>query len=112
MKKILFLLIVFAFPNIAYSACDATGCTTTIKRVYLTGLSDGRIYIEPTDKPNGIVNCTPAENIFFVLESDHKLFKEIYSGALSAMMANKRTRLRISENTQNCKLLYLMIFDQ
>lgn len=96
-----------------YAECDANGCIATssdpLKRIYLTNLSDGQIYIEP---PSGKENldCTLRENQFLTLRSSHPLFKETYSALLSGAMAGKNIRIRIKNGSAICEVAYIMIY--
>lgn len=108
MKKYMILLIMLC-PGFAFAACDSRGCTTTIKRIYATAIADGKVFLEPADNPLNIVNCSPRENIFFILSKSHPLFNEIYSMALSAMMTKTEVRMRIVEGSSGCELSYMWV---
>lgn len=103
------ITILAVLPHLAFGACGNISCDTTIDRVYATGLSEGLVYIKPEDNPVGAVNCVPAEDQYFTLKSSHPLFSEIYSMALSSMMAGKDVRLRIVEGTDGCELAYMWV---
>lgn len=91
------------------AGCNSKSCSSTIKRVYVTGASDGRIYIEPSDNANGIVNCTLAENRFFTLRRSHQQFDEMYSLFLASRISNQEVTIRISEGTNGCAINYVWL---
>ncbi|WP_218417931.1 hypothetical protein [Alteromonas lipotrueae] len=108
MKIILFILV--AFYNCTVDAsCTQNSCDTSIARLYLSGTSDGRVFIEPSEVASGVVNCELAEGKFFTLYQSHPLFSEIYSTLLASKIASRSVRLRIHENTLDCKLLYIWL---
>lgn len=100
------------FLRDVYAACDVNGCTANssdpVKRIYLTSISDGRIYIEP---PLGRENlgCTLEENNYLVLRSSHPLFKETYSALLSGAVAGKGMYIRIKNGSAGCEIAYVVI---
>lgn len=100
------------FAGSAYAGCDANGCTATpsdpLKRIYLTSISDGQIYIEP---PSGKENldCTLRENQYLTLRSSHPLFKETYSALLAGATANNRIYMRIKNGSAICEIAYVMV---
>ncbi len=106
------MLSVFFVGN-AYAGCDANGCVTSatdpMKRIYLTGMSDGQVYIEP---PSGKENldCTLRENIYLTLKSAHPLFKETYSALLAGATAEKKMYIRIKNGSANCEVAYVMVY--
>lgn len=107
------LVFSLVFAGSAYAGCDANGCVATssdpVKRIYLTSISDGQIFIEP---PSGKENldCTLRENQFLTLRSSHPLFKETYSALLSGAMAGKDMRIRIKNGSATCDVAYIMVY--
>ena len=102
-------LFCFVYGQIALAACDAISCNGEIERIYATGVSEGRVLIKPKDSPQGIVDCDPAEGENFTLKASHPLFSEIYSMALSSMIAAKPVRMRIIQGTSGCELSYMWV---
>jgi hypothetical protein len=112
-KKVgLILIFLFASVNV-YASCTADACiadqTDPIKKIYLTGNSDGQVYIEaPSGKEN--LDCTLTEGRFMVLYSSHPLFKETYSTMLAAVLANKKLFIRIKNGSAKCEIYYVQFY--
>ena len=102
-------LVLSLFSSSVFAACDSISCNGEIERIYATGNNDGRVLIMPKDDPEGVVDCSPAEGRNFTLKSDHPLFSEIYSMALSSLMAGKPVRMRIIQGTAGCELSYMWV---
>jgi hypothetical protein len=111
MKKLMITLLLVAWPLMSYGSCDTKGCNTLIKRLYATGLADGRVLLQPEDDPKGIVNCSLVENTFFSLKKSHPSFNEIYAMALASTLANRPVRMRIKEGTSDCELSYMWVWN-
>lgn len=92
----------------AYAGCNVTS-DDPIKRIYLTHLADGQIYIEPPSG-KGNLDCTLTENKFLVLRSSHPLFKETYTALLSGGMAGKKMYIRIKNGSASCEVTYVQIY--
>jgi hypothetical protein len=112
-NKVGLILITLFFSINVYATCGADSCTADqtdpIKRIYLTNLSDGQIYIEaPSGKEN--LDCTLAEGKFMVLTASHPLFKETYSTILAAVMANKKLLIRIRNGSTKCEVAYVQLY--
>lgn len=109
-RNLVFIAMSFLLSQLSLAGCDKQGCTSKIKRVYVTGHSDGRVFIEPVDKLADIVNCSPAESVFFTLSRSHASFNEIYAMALASNMADKEVRMRVVEGSEGCELLYMWVW--
>lgn len=106
------LVLPLFFMGNAYAGCDAIGCSTSptdpIKRIYLTGISDGQVYIEPPSGKENL-NCTLRENMYLTLKSTHPLFKETYSALLAGATAEKKMYIRIHSGSTNCEVAFVMV---
>jgi len=116
MSHKLYVIFILLFLSArVHSECSANGCdidqSDPIKRIYLTSLSDGQVYI---DAPSGkeSLDCTLAEGKFLVLKSTHPLFKETYSTILAAVMANKKMYIRIRNGSSKCEIAYVQLYLQ
>lgn len=94
----------------ARAACDSTGCSSKISRIYVSGIP-GVVFIQPDEASLSALNCTPAEGLFLSLYRSHPNYTELYAAASLALALNKSVRLRIVESTDDCRLSYIMIFN-
>lgn len=108
MARIFIFLIVISFPLLSKAGCTSTGCTSTIKRIYLTGRSPAQVLIQPSENLNGRVDCTPVETKYLTLHASHPLFKEIYSTLLASHIANEEVWLRVASGSNDCRIVYLV----
>jgi hypothetical protein len=107
------LIAALFFMGKAHASCNADSCEITstdpMKRIYLTSIAEGQIYIE-VPSGGGNLDCTLRENKFMTLKSSHPLFKETYSALLSGSMAGKRMSIRIKNGSDSCEIAYVMVY--
>ena len=102
------VLLIFITTSLQVEAsCQALGCTAQVSELYISGTSDGRIFIKPSVDPNGIVQCNLAEGKYFTLKKTHELQPELYSALLTAQVSQKTIFMRILEDTSGCELMYI-----
>lgn len=111
MRVLIVLVSTMLAAPLGYAGCVDRSCMgigiEVVKSVYPS--STGDIYLEaPDDKTT--LNCTLKEGQYMVLQSDHPLFREIYSTVLSALTSNKRLQVRIVEGSDNCQVSYVRMW--
>lgn len=93
--------------------CNSNGCNVSasdpIKRMYLTHLLGGQVYVEVSSGKQNL-DCILLENKFLVLKSTHLLFKETYATLLSGGGAGKNMHIRIKSGSTNCEISYVWIY--
>lgn len=106
-----FLFSIFATHSIA--GCDSRFCSgiqdEVIKSIYPT--QSGKVYFEAPPAYKANLNCTLVEGYYMVLDPSHPLFKEIYSTVLTAMTAGKQLQVRIVENSSDCRVAYVRMWN-
>lgn len=118
MKKLIAVLAFGVFPMLfslaAYASCNATGCSgvgdQVIRSVYVTGLADGRVFLQAPESSRGNLNCTLVEGHYMTLRASHPLFKEAYAAILTGLSAGNRLHVRINAGSPICEVSYVRMF--
>ncbi len=105
MKKILFLLVFFISFCFAES-CTTNRCLAKIEKLYVR--TTGNISVGTTQDER-LANCTPTSGVYFTLDMSTPNADIIYSTLLSAQLSNKVVNIRIYENTEGCKISYVVL---
>lgn len=112
MKRSALLLgsLVLTISLSAQAECASYGCPNVyVEQLYVN--ADYHIYIQ-TSGTETLANCTPKENIFFVLPLGVANYSQIYATLLAAQLADKRVTIRITEGTNPCSIAYVTLARQ
>lgn len=69
--------------------------------------SDGSVWIETSGAETNL-NCTASSNVFLKLDANTSGGRNIYSALLAYKLADKALGFRVAENSNPCKVLYIV----
>jgi predicted small secreted protein len=111
LKSLVIAMLLAVSGGTATAGCNTERCTGVGTEAFtsLFLAEDGRILIGgPAERGN--LTCTLAEGNYMTLRPDHLQFKQIYSTLLFAMQSGSSVNIRISQNTSDCKVVYVVIY--
>lgn len=100
------LLMVFVISLFAAESCNSIRCVAKIEKLYVR--TSGNISVGTTQDET-LANCTPKSGVYFTLDMSVPNAEILYSTLLSAHLSNKVVNIRISENTDGCKIAYVVL---
>ena len=106
MNRILLILLGICFSITANAECSSKSCSAVnVEMLYVQKDADVLVGTSGTEAN---LNCGTASNGYVTLLSSSDNFNVMYSTLLASRMANKSVRIRISESSEKCTILYLV----
>jgi hypothetical protein len=100
-----------SFVVTSYAACSENSCTEVeVNRLYIR--PEGDVLIDTSGIERDLSNCTPSEEGYIHLKSDHKNKKEIYAALLSAQLAGKKVWIQVTPGLSPCQVEYVVLDKQ
>ena len=113
MRYVLFAM-VLVFSIIVQAGCNSNSCTgkgpDLMKLLFPNHSGKGYIW-GPADRGN--LNCNLVEGKYMVLKGGvdgHPLFKEMYSTMLTGLASGKQMKIRVTEGSPDCEVMYVWIW--
>jgi|GEM_PF-2357887 len=95
----------------AFGNCAPTYCKGSVNDVleFVYVHENGNIYMKVVDPQKDLLNCTLSEGVYMTLDAANSRQREIYATLLTAISTKRTITLRITENTSNCRVSYIMM---
>lgn len=108
MQKLVLLTLLISLSGVeevsAAASCLATGCTGKIVELLVTTDDSTLVKLEGDMSK---LNCSLVSKVFMTLPGESKKFDAVYSALLTAYAVGKEISVRIEEESDNCRILYI-----
>lgn len=106
MRSTLGLIAGLMLPLISFADCSTKACSpVTVDMLYVTANSN---ILVGTSGDESKLTCGTASEGYVTLLKSSSNFEIMYSTLLASRMASQTVRIRISENTPECSISYLV----
>lgn len=107
MKNTVFLSAFAFLPTLAFGACSNHICSSVlVERLYIN--SNGKVYIGSSGDESQL-DCQSVSGVYTSFDVSEPGGDSIYATLLAAQLSNKPVSIRIVNNSEGCKVLYLLM---